>query len=666
MYLAHTSILHQVCYQDEGKPVPFDHDTHARECGRFEILSENPHFSEMLLFTVSRNTCPCSAETAPVVCSIHSGPVECTTEPFETIIDLPVCGSVDAGIGMLAYQQYCASSVDCVKKDTEEAWAPFHSALQEFSDTIGEYGKDFTKETPVSIIAKAITAYEMLEKSLELTMEPIASLQGCATYVAKGCCEENVRIEGEAFSANGMFYTKSPTSQPSSIPSDLPSLVPSEAPTASPSKSPSLLPSTTPSTWPSDFPSRVPSVLPSQTPSVLPSENPSTLPSVHPSATPSSAPSGCLVLEDTIKESSKYYMLDFSGDGQSAGDVIAFESNILINQETEEIGVSSGRCVVLPTHSLQNTSYCIATLVFPEGILTLQGIKTVSQITAGSDCFRGLNGLVHYNTSTEGNIYELGFIDGPEKECIQDSYESPWTEQGNDVYIDWDKNGPSPGDVMVFANKEITTTDGKKGFLDGECMVLKDPDSARPFCTVTFAFPGAVEDRLTAMGVLDAMVVTGGTGCFFGLSGLISGFFSTSNDLKYNATLDTLKSSVDTSCTPGIFDITWSEQFGDYFIDYGRNRLSPGDGFVFADNLVQIPIASGTLEAKSSGRCIVLQGLVRTYCTTSISLPEGTIAVAGFFDEMSIMGGTGCFRGLRGFMRGSSTATGFQYDFTIY
>jgi hypothetical protein len=49
-------------------------------------------------------------------------------------------------------------------------------------------------------------------------------------------------------------------------------------------------------------------------------------------------------------------------------------------------------------------------------------------------------------------------------------------------YIDWEGNGPSSGDVFVF-NKTVTTAYEREGYAEGECMVLKDVDSAKPFCT---------------------------------------------------------------------------------------------------------------------------------------------------------------------------------------
>ena len=257
-------------------------------------------------------------------------------------------------------------------------------------------------------------------------------------------------------------------------------------------------------------------------------------------------------------------------------------------------------------------------------------------------------------------------MEGASKNCRPGRFTGPWSESGGDDFIDWEENGPSPGDVMVFSNKEITTLGGKKGVLEGECMVLKDPDPKKPFCMMTFTFPGVVDDRITTMGVLDAMVITGGTGCFYGANGLVMGSFSSPQDLQYNISLDSNNNTSDSSCVSDIFDGVWTEPFGDFFVDYGKNRLTSGDGFVFDMNVVSIPVSTGVLNGYSSGRCFALPGLVRTYCQASISLPGGSVAIGGFFDEMVIMGGTGCYSGVQGTVKGSCTVTGFRYRFSIF
>ena len=43
-----------------------------------------------------------------------------------------------------------------------------------------------------------------------------------------------------------------------------------------------------------------------------------------------------------------------------------------------------------------------------------------------------------------------------------------------------------------------------------------------------------------------------------------------------------------------------------------------------------------------------------------------SVAIGGFFDEMVIMGGTGCYSRLQGTVKGSSTVTGFLYRVSIF
>ena len=54
-----------------------------------------------------------------------------------------------------------------------------------------------------------------------------------------------------------------------------------------------------------------------------------------------------------------------------------------------------------------------------------------------------------------------------------------------------------------------------------------------------------------------------GQGCFFGVTGGISGSFLDEGGYQYEFDLST-----PSSCTSGLFDQGWTEEFGDAFIDY--------------------------------------------------------------------------------------------------
>ena len=135
-------------------------------------------------------------------------------------------------------------------------------------------------------------------------------------------------------------------------------------------------------------------------------------------------------------------------------------------------------------------------------------------------------------------------------------------------------NYSSSGDVFIFDTNEVVAPDGTTGFLEGECMYLEEISGDKLFCTITFAFDG-ISSKLLVSGLYDSMVINGGTGCFFGLKGTVSG--SDTGDgvsLEYSFTLDAEDSALEASCEAGIFENPWTEGFGDTLVDYN------GDGEV--------------------------------------------------------------------------------------
>ena len=98
-------------------------------------------------------------------------------------------------------------------------------------------------------------------------------------------------------------------------------------------------------------------------------------------------------------------------------------------------------------------------------------------------------------------------------------------------------------------------------------MLLDTSDAEKLFCTVSFLTGPDFRDILTAQGIFDNMVITGGIGCFYGISGTISGSVLEVG-FQYDLNLDDPDSASDISCSTGLFDEPWTEPFGDVFIDY--------------------------------------------------------------------------------------------------
>ena len=253
------------------------------------------------------------------------------------------------------------------------------------------------------------------------------------------------------------------------------------------------------------------------------------------------------------------------------------------------------------------------------------------------------------------------------------TFSNPWVETYDGIYVDWDQNGESPGDVFVFDSNPLITGDGSEGFVEGECMFLEDLDLSKLFCTVTYWFDDS-ENRLLATGIFDEMIISGGTGCFHGASGTISGFDPEDGNIQYTVTLDDSGSATDPSCTEDIFANPLSEPWGDLFVDYNgvdddTVGEGPGDIYVFDNKEVTIPLPGGeTVEGSLAGRCFIMPSDEDFFCQYAVYLPDGAITFQGQFSTaMHITGGTGCFSGLTGYVVGDSDdeAEAFLYTFVV-
>ena len=227
----------------------------------------------------------------------------------------------------------------------------------------------------------------------------------------------------------------------------------------------------------------------------------------------------------------------------------------------------------------------------------------------GTGCFAGKTGVVTTGTSEDDEFtYEIDLLEEVPDDCPDSLFAMPWVETYDGLFVDWDANGNSPGDVFVFDTNELVTGGGINGFVEGECMFLEELSLEKLFCTITYWFDES-EDRLLAMGLFDEMVIVGGTGCFLGASGTVSGFDPDDGTLEYTVSLDDPDSASDSACVDGIFDDTWSEPFGDTFVDYNgidddTFGETPGDIYVFDNKVVTIPLPGGaSTEGTMAGRC---------------------------------------------------------------
>lgn len=236
-----------------------------------------------------------------------------------------------------------------------------------------------------------------------------------------------------------------------------------------------------------------------------------------------------------------------------------------------------------------------------------------------------------------------------------------WNETAGDTFIDVNFDGDlDPGDYYVFDGNQIVSGSLLSGEVSGECVVTQNNDT---YCAISFEFN---QGTVTALGnFVDGMVITGGSNCFFGMTGTIFGStLDNGASYQYNVVRDL--EVQDLPCPNGIFSTAWVEDGNDEFVDYDQDgENSPGDLYLFDGNSV----TAGDVTATSSGRCYKLVNADiddTTYCTMNFVLDAGRISMQGFFTNMVIVGGTGCFRDLKGTVQGSQPLEEvFEYVFII-
>lgn len=420
------------------------------------------------------------------------------------------------------------------------------------------------------------------------------------------------------------------------------------------------------------------------TPSLVPTTTPTQLPSEMPS--PEINEDACtLRLSGLIFEEFDDEELDIDSNlDYSSGDVTLFEENNVVSEFASVLngtgmpevlnGTSSGRCVALQDLDLDDNVYCIFSFRFPNGTISMAGVFSNTIVIAGSGCYAGISGYL-----------EISEIEAPQIGDLEDSYSYTFREMTSDTesctpdvlsitsftqnfgptYIDWPPTFSSPGDVFVFDTDTITSSGAILGSAEGECMFHLDVSSRNKlYCTITFIL-GPQNDRLLVEGLMERMTIVGGTGCFYGVTGTVSGNFGSSlTTINYNLALDD-PANLGVSCPPGLFDNAWTEPYGDQYVDYGQ---MPGSAYVFDNKLVTITLPNfQSITGRAAGRCHVLEGEGGDlYCLYTMVFPSlGSITFVGFYDFMIITGGSGCFRNLSGNIIGDEDDVTQRFTYTF-
>ena len=411
----------------------------------------------------------------------------------------------------------------------------------------------------------------------------------------------------------------------------------------------------------------------------------------------------CDMLNFTFVEQSNDVRLDMFLNGYGPGDVYLFEANDLF-LGSRVVGTSRGRCIVLEDVDLTDNVYCTMEFRFfgqdetSSSVLVVQGVLFELAAIAGTGCFAHVQGWMDLQEN-EQNQYGYTFNFHNETDYCPNSTSlltTPWLEalptngEASDTEIDWNGNGRfDAGDLVVFDANTFVTAGGAQGFLEGECMGLYDPvtdsvDPNRPFCVMTF-YTEAEEsdDILMVQGIYDNMVITTALGCFYGVSGIVSGsVLQDGGGYRYDLVLDdnSANNVTEPSCIESIslFNYIWTEDFGDLLVNYrfqpppiasavddAYDEETPGDVIVFDKKIITVNSTDTVAIGVGSGRCVFLTRQDRMYCNMVFALESGSIALQGDFSQMIVVGASGCFQGLQGVVYSNKTNTGFSYSWDV-
>eukprot|EP00977_Amphora_coffeiformis_P001074 scaffold222_cov175-Amphora_coffeaeformis.AAC.19 len=414
----------------------------------------------------------------------------------------------------------------------------------------------------------------------------------------------------------------------------------------------------------------MPSVLPSTFPTSTPTEFPSLTPTL--SILPSTAPTSQCLNDRTqflIGETNNDIYININGDaGLGSGDVFIFSRSMLETPGFKS-GITSGQCVVLENIDVVDNIYCTMNFDFPEGSIVFQGIFYTSTVIGGTGCYAGLYGKNIPSLRTSGFEHNISRGTGlPKSKCPEHLLNTTWIETSGDTYVDSDRSGSvTPGDLFVFDSNRISMGDNgiMMGTVAGICVVMPRV-SDNTFCLVSFESPAF--GTLTAMGSFSSMTITGGTGCFVGLSGVVRGA-SHPQGFAYSLSLDFHDGDESvpllSNCTADIFNTSWVQSGDEVFVDHNGDGIeSPGEVYLIENHSVQAGLLGNGLAV---GHCVLLGNeMNNTYCRINFSFSEGTLAAAGFIDKMVIVGASGCFqRAEGGLMKGIVVNGSYNYTFEL-
>jgi hypothetical protein len=218
-------IFVQVCPKGEVRWFEYETDATIRECAAFEAVSDDYSLASMMAFTEARGSCPCKGDTAVVACETkptycgevvvspfmtdeqaviycdrsraydidlqeypYGAPVftECqSAETLAPVAEVEVCGDSSYYLGYEVYEQYCTTNVDSVRQTTQAAWAEYNSELKAFSAVVEMQRANLMNASPETILSNTYSALYNLDSP---KIESIPCLEGCATFIAQGCC----------------------------------------------------------------------------------------------------------------------------------------------------------------------------------------------------------------------------------------------------------------------------------------------------------------------------------------------------------------------------------------------------------------------------------------------------------------------------------------------
>ena len=235
----------------------------------------------------------------------------------------------------------------------------------------------------------------------------------------------------------------------------------------------------------------------------------------------------------------------------------------------------------------------------------------------------------------------------------------------NGIQIDILDDGYSPGDVFVFEESNIFSSElgDFVGTTTGRCIVLEEyieNEDENRYCIMEFNFE---DGSVKLQGILFELFVVGGTGFYEGIQGAL--LLTSLSPSRAGFQFFPGDGSDLCSVPESRFSGPWIEEAGNAYVDWDNNLNSPGDVFVFDNNIFR---TAAQTEGITEGECMVLQDIEsdKTFCTmTFLTGPDFTdiIMAQGVFDNMIVTAGFGCFAGVSGSISGRTIAGGdFQYD----